>query len=107
MHCERRGSEVGRGTVGAADLQFAELARSGVSEALLTGHAAGFSGGARVGVPVFGGVFGQVRYDNAKSAVKEMILRRYQPEEAAGYIAFRSYWSFTAEFCNLWCENKE
>ena len=47
----------------------------------------------------FGGVFRQVRYDNLKSAVKK-ILRGYQREETARFIAFRSHWGFGAEFCN-------
>jgi len=47
----------------------------------------------------FGGVFRQVRYDNLKSAVKK-ILRGYQREETARFIAFRSHWGFAAEFCN-------
>ena len=47
----------------------------------------------------FGGVFRQVRYDNLKSAVRK-ILRGYQREETARFIAFRSHWGFQAEFCN-------
>src|SRR3990170_1853950 len=47
----------------------------------------------------FGGVFRKVRYDNMKSAVKK-ILRGYQREETARFIAFRSHWGFGAEFCN-------
>ena len=44
-------------------------------------------------------MFRQVRYDNLKSAVKK-ILRGYQREETARFIAFRSHWGFGAEFCN-------
>jgi transposase len=47
----------------------------------------------------FGGVFWQVRFDNLKSAVKK-ILRGYQGEETARFIAFRSHWGSAAEFCN-------
>ena len=47
----------------------------------------------------FGGVFRRLRYDNLKSAVKK-ILRGYQREETARFIAFRSHWGFAAEFCN-------
>jgi transposase len=46
----------------------------------------------------FGGVFEVLRYDNLKSAVKK-ILRGYQREETARFIAFRSHWGFQAEFC--------
>ena len=46
----------------------------------------------------FGGVFSVLRYDNLKSAVKK-ILRGYQREETARFIAFRSHWGFQAEFC--------
>jgi transposase len=46
----------------------------------------------------FGGVFGEVRYDNLKAAVKR-ILRGSRREETTRFIAFRSHWGFTAEFC--------
>jgi len=46
----------------------------------------------------FGGVFGKLRYDNLTSAVKK-ILRGYQREETARFIAFRSHWRFSSEFC--------
>jgi hypothetical protein len=46
----------------------------------------------------FGGVFRRLRYDNLKAAVKK-ILRGYQREETARFIAFRSHWGFVAEFC--------
>jgi len=45
-----------------------------------------------------GGVFQRLRYDNLKAAVKK-ILRGYQREETARFIAFRSHWGFAAEFC--------
>jgi transposase len=46
----------------------------------------------------FGGVFGVLRYDNLKSAVKK-ILRGQRREETDRFIAFRSHWGYTAEFC--------
>ena len=46
----------------------------------------------------FGGVFRRIRYDNLTSAVKK-ILRGYQREETARFIAFRSHWRFASEFC--------
>lgn len=47
----------------------------------------------------FGGVFGCLRYDNLSSAVKR-ILRGHQREQNERFIAFRSHWGFTAQFCN-------
>jgi hypothetical protein len=47
----------------------------------------------------FGGVFHLLRYDNLKSAVQR-ILRGSQREETARFVAFRSHWSYAAEFCN-------
>jgi transposase len=41
----------------------------------------------------FGGVFGEVRYDNLKAAVKR-ILRGSRREETTRFIAFRSHWGF-------------
>lgn len=46
----------------------------------------------------FGGVFQKLRYDNLTSAVKK-ILRGFRREETARFVAFRSHWRFTAEFC--------
>jgi transposase len=46
----------------------------------------------------FGGVFRRVRYDNLGSAVKK-VLQGHQREETARFVAFRSHWRFTAEFC--------
>lgn len=46
----------------------------------------------------FGGVFRRLRYDNLTSAVKK-ILRGYQREETARFIAFRSHWQYEASFC--------
>src|SRR5271166_2650819 len=47
----------------------------------------------------FQGVFAVLRYDNLKAAVKK-IVRGYRREETARFIAFRSHWRFTSEFCN-------
>ncbi len=47
----------------------------------------------------FGGVFGRLRYDNLKAAVKK-VLRGTRREETERFIAFRSHWGFQAEFCN-------
>jgi transposase len=47
----------------------------------------------------FQGVFRTLRYDNLRSAVKK-ILRGYQREETARFIAFRSHWRFQSEFCS-------
>lgn len=59
-------------------------------QAFLEGHELAFAH--------FGGVFEVVRYDNLASAVKK-ILRGYQREETARFIAFRSHWGFQSEFC--------
>jgi transposase len=45
-----------------------------------------------------GGVFRLLRYDNLASAVRK-ILRGHRREETARFLAFRSHWRFTAEFC--------
>jgi hypothetical protein len=44
-------------------------------------------------------VFAVLRYDNLKAAVKK-ILRGYRREETARFIAFRSHWRFSSEFCS-------
>lgn len=46
----------------------------------------------------FGGVFRTLRYDNLGSAVKK-ILRGHTRDEHTRFIAFRSHWQFTAQFC--------
>ncbi len=46
----------------------------------------------------FGGVFKRLRYDNLSSAVKK-ILRGYERELTARFIAFRSHWQYQADFC--------
>ena len=47
----------------------------------------------------FCGVFHTLRYDNLKSAVKQ-VLRGHRREETTRFIAFRSHWRFQSEFCN-------
>jgi len=47
---------------------------------------------------MFGGVFETLRYDNLKSAVKQ-ILRGKRREEATRFVAFRSRYLFEAAFC--------
>jgi transposase len=47
----------------------------------------------------FGGVFEVLRFDNLSSAIKR-VLRGHQREQNTRFIAFRSHWQFTAEFCN-------
>ena len=46
----------------------------------------------------FGGVFRRLRYDNLGLAVKR-ILRGFQRQETARFVAFRSHWRFAASFC--------
>jgi transposase len=46
----------------------------------------------------FGGVLRLLRYDNLKSAVKQ-ILRGHRREETTRFIAFRSHWRFASDFC--------
>ena len=53
----------------------------------------------QLGFHYFGGVFRKARFDNLTSAVKR-ILRGFQREETARFIAFRSHWQFGSEFCN-------
>jgi len=60
-------------------------------QAFLEGQEAGFG--------YFGGVFRRLRYDNLASAVRK-VLRGYERDQTERFIAFRSHWGFTAEFCN-------
>jgi len=60
-------------------------------QAFLEAHQLAFS--------YFGGVFRVLRYDNLKSAVKQ-VLRGHRREETSRFIAFRSHWRFQSEFCN-------
>jgi transposase len=46
----------------------------------------------------FGGVFHRCRYDNLRSSVQK-ILRGYEREQTARFIAFRSHWKLEALFC--------
>jgi len=75
----------------ASGAAFHRAYRRATQQAFLEAHEGAFR--------YFGGVFRQVRYDNLKSAVKK-ILRGYQRDETARFIAFRSHWGFAAEFCN-------
>jgi transposase len=59
-------------------------------QAFLEGHELAFA--------YYCGVFRKLRYDNLAAAVKK-ILRGYQREETARFIAFRSHWRFESEFC--------
>lgn len=59
-------------------------------QAFLEAHEMGFH--------YFGGVFRKLRYDNLASAVKK-ILRGYERELTARFIAFRSHWRYEADFC--------
>jgi transposase len=47
----------------------------------------------------FGGVFPQLVYDNLSSAVLQVLKGRKRIEQES-FIAFRSYYTFTASFCN-------
>ena len=47
---------------------------------------------------MFGGVFEKLRFDNLKSAVKQ-ILRGKRREETTRFVAFRSHYLFEAAFC--------
>lgn len=47
----------------------------------------------------FGGIFGCLRYDNLKAAVKR-ILRGSRREETTRFIAFRSHYGYEGSFCN-------
>jgi transposase len=59
-------------------------------QAFLEGHELAFS--------YFGGVFRRLRYDNLSAAVRR-VVRGSRREETARFIAFRSHWRFSAEFC--------
>jgi transposase len=47
----------------------------------------------------FGGVFPTLVYDNLSSAVQKVLIGRQRVEQAA-FIRFRSYYNFSARFCN-------
>jgi transposase len=74
----------------ASGAAFHRAYHRATQQAFLEAHEHAFS--------YFGGVFGVLRYDNLKSAVKK-ILRGYRREETTRFIAFRSQWRFQSEFC--------
>lgn len=59
-------------------------------QAFLDGHVRAFE--------MFGGAFRLVRYDNLRSAVKQ-IMRGKRREQTTRFLAFRSHYLFDAEFC--------
>ena len=59
-------------------------------QAFLDGHNRAFE--------LFGGAFRVLRYDNLKSAVKQ-IIRGKRREQTTRFIGFRSHYRFEAEFC--------
>ena len=65
--------------------------RQATQQALLEAHEHAFH--------YFGGVFGTLRYDNMKSAVKK-ILRGRRRVETERMIAFRSHWGYQSAYCN-------
>ena len=74
----------------ASGAAFHRAYRRATQQAFLEAHEMAFR--------YLGGVFHRLRFDNLTAAVKK-ILRGYQREETARFIAFRSHWGFTAEFC--------
>jgi transposase len=75
----------------ASGAAFHRAYRRATQQAFLEAHEHAFE--------YFQGVFRLLRYDNLKTAVKK-ILRGYQREETARFIAFRSHWRFQSEFCS-------
>jgi transposase len=75
----------------ASGAAFHRAYRRATQQAFLEAHEHAFE--------YFQGVFRLLRYDNLKAAVKK-ILRGYQREETARFIAFRSHWRFQSEFCS-------
>jgi transposase len=73
----------------ASGAAFHRAYRHATQQAFLEAHEHAFG--------YFGGVFGTLRYDNLKAAVKK-ILRGYRREETARFIAFRSHWRSPANF---------
>lgn len=74
----------------ASGAAFHRAYRSATQQAFLEAHEMAFA--------YFGGVFRLLRYDNLTSAVRK-ILRGHRREETTRFVAFRSHWRFTAEFC--------
>jgi len=75
----------------ASGAAFHRAYRRATQQAFLEGHEHAFQ--------YFQGVFALLRYDNLRAAVKK-VLRGYQREETARFIAFRSHWRFQSEFCS-------
>jgi transposase len=75
----------------ASGAAFHRAYRSATQQAFLEAHEMAFA--------YFGGVFRLLRYDNLASAVRK-ILRGHRREETTRFVAFRSHWRFSAEFCN-------
>jgi transposase len=75
----------------ASGAAFHRAYRRATQQAFLEAHEHAFE--------YFQGVFHLLRYDNLRAAVKK-ILRGYQREETARFIAFRSHWRFQSEFCS-------
>jgi transposase len=75
----------------ASGAAFHRAYRSATQQAFLEAHEMAFA--------YFGGVFRLPRYDNLASAVRK-ILRGHRREETVRFVAFRSHWRFSAEFCN-------
>lgn len=69
---------------------FHRAYRRATQQAFLEAHELAFA--------YFGGVFHRLRYDNLTAAVKK-ILRGSRREETARFVAFRSHWRFSSEFC--------
>ena len=75
----------------ASGAAFHRAYLSATQQAFLEAHEMAFA--------YFGGVFRLLRYDNLASAVRK-ILRGHRREETVRFVAFRSHWRFSAEFCN-------
>ncbi len=70
---------------------FVKLYPAMVQECFLNGHIEAFA--------YYGGVYGEVVYDNLSSAVKKVLTGIKRIEQDA-FISFRSYYSYSAVFCN-------
>jgi transposase len=74
----------------ASGAAFHRAYRRATQQAFLEAHEHAFQ--------YFGGLFATLRYDNLTSAVRK-ILRGFRREETTRFLAFRSHWQFTADFC--------
>lgn len=74
----------------ASGAAFHRAYRHATQQAFLDAHERAFR--------YFGGVFRRLRYDNLAAAVTR-VLRGSRREETVRFVAFRSHWRFTAEFC--------